>query len=161
MSHVSRPLLRAALVLCLLVPASSVAAPEAQAQARSYDQRLLGPGLYAYQTRVTRATCGDDRQTGYVSTYLGTIDGIPGSRTMEMKLINNRYWRDWTITVRRGGVVLGESRNEAQHREMRFEVRRDGDRFVGEGSRTYNSTIDGEQRRCTVHADVLLRRFDV
>jgi hypothetical protein len=159
MSHLRRHAVRFALLTCVLLPAGSVVGVPAVAQ--DYDQTILGPGLYAYQTRVTGATCGDDRQTGYISTFMGTIDGIPGHRQMQMKLINNRYWREWTITVRRGGVVVGESAVPEQEREAHFEVRRRGGRFVGEGSRSYFSTIDGERRRCTVSVDVLLRRFDV
>jgi hypothetical protein len=159
MSRLRRHVVRFALLLFVLLPAGSVTTTSAVAQ--DYDQTVLGPGLYAYQTRVTGATCGDDRQTGYVSTFMGTIDGIPGHRHMQMKLINNRYWREWDITVRRGGVIVGESEVREQEREAHFEVRRRGGRFVGEGSRSYFSTVDGERRRCTVNVDVLLRRFDV
>ncbi len=156
-----------ALSLASLLPASPFLAAQAQAQARaqgearSYDQEILGPGLYAYQTRVREATCGDDSQTGFVSTFMGSINGIPGSRSMEMKLINNRYWPEWTITVRPDGTVVGAARVSGETREAGFEVRRDEGRFVGTGSRTYQTTINGERRNCTVHVDVLLRRFDV
>jgi hypothetical protein len=40
-------------------------------------------------------------------------------------------------------------------------MRRDGQRFVGEGARSYTATIDGERRRCSVSYDALLRRIDL
>lgn len=92
---------------------------------------------------------------------MGSINGIPGSRSMEMKLSNNRYWPTWAITIRRDGTVLGAAQVPGDGREAQFEVHRDSGRFVGTGSRSYQRTIDGERRRCTVHVDVLLRRFDV
>jgi len=52
------------------------------------DQTVLGPGMYVFQTRTRSATCGDDERTGYVSTFLAPIHGVPGSRTMRMTLEN-------------------------------------------------------------------------
>ncbi len=158
MSDLARRTLLALALVLVLVPAGTAVSP---ARAQDYEQTHLGPGLYAYQTRVRSATCGDATRTGFVSTYMGTIDGVPGDTEMQMKLINNRYWRDWSITVRRNGVVIGESSVPDEHREARFEVRREGGRYVGRGSRTYFSTVDGHRQRCTVTVDVLLRRFDV
>lgn len=145
----------------MLCPGRPLLPSVAMAQGPSYEQEILGPGLYAYQTRVLEATCGDASQTGFVSTYMGSIDGIPGSRSMVMKLMNNRYWPEWTITIRRDGTVIGSAEVSGENRRADFEVRRRSGRFVGTGSRTYQSVVDGQRRTCTVRVDVLLRRFDV
>ena len=140
------------------------AATVASAQPTRDDQSVLGPGMYVFQTRTREASCGDDARTGYVSSFLAPIHGIPGSRTMRMQLVNSPYWSAWDLSVRPDGVVVGRSTLDGAEGPNAptngFEVRRDGDRFTGRGARTYHATIDGERRRCTVTYDALLRRID-
>ena len=149
---------RSAPALALL---SAILATPAVAQRDG--QSILGPGLYVFQTRTVSATCGDDERTGYVHTFIAPIHGVPGDREMRMQLTNSPYWPTWTIRVGADGAVTGEAVLGGEDDpgpstpRSRFEVRRDGERFTGRGSRSYVS--DG--RRCTVTYDALLRRFDV
>ncbi len=127
----------------------------ATAQVRD-EQGVVGPGLYAFQMRITHASCGDADRTGFVSSYFGAIDGIPGARHMVLRLLNSSYWPRWELEVDAAGVVTAVSRNERVRGTNRFEVRLDGSRFTGTGTRTY---MRGE-RRCAVTYDALLRRID-
>lgn len=124
-------------------------------------QSVLGPGMYVFQTRIRNSTCGDAQPDGYVLTYLAAIDGIPGSTTMTMQLVNTAHFKDWSLKIT-GKDVLGESRmgtgNEAP--DSHFEVRWEKDRFKGIGSRSYNGTLNGKPERCRVNYDALLRRLD-
>lgn len=128
------------------------------------EQTVLGPGMYVFQTRTRSASCNDDERTGYVSSFVAPIHGVPGSRTMRMQLLNNPYFANWSITVTPQGVIMGESQLEgarsADSPTNRFEVRRQGDRFTGTGSRSYTATVGGRRQRCTVEFDALLRRID-
>lgn len=143
-----------AVVVMALVGASSVLGGAA-AQTRD-DQAVLGPGLYAFQMRITEATCGDADRTGFVSSFYGAIDGIPGARHMVLRLLNSRYWPQWELDVDASGTITATSRNERIDGTNRFEVRRDGERFTGTGTRTYRRG----QQRCSVSYDALLRRID-
>ena len=130
---------------------------DAAAQSR---QTILGPGMYVFQTRTRSATCGDDSQNGYVSSFVAPIHGIPGSREMSMNLLNTEYWSTWRLTVNRQMHILGLSTLDgggANAPTNRFDVSRQGDRFVGTGTRQYMSG----GRRCEVSYDALLRRIDL
>lgn len=133
--------------------------------AQDFEQRVIGPGLYVFQTRVRDATCNDDFKTGYVTSFFASIDGVPGERKLTMTLLNSPYWPTWTIEVKPSGEVTGLAKIDGKgpyaSRESSFQVRRDRDRFVGRGSRSYWSQAGGQWRRCTVYVDTLLRRFDV
>ena len=141
-------------LVCVLAVMPGVGHVAAQAG----EQEILGPGLYIYQTRITGATCNDATQTGFVNSYVATIDGIPRSPSMEMTLTNSEYWKTWDITVR-NGTIVGEAR--VRNRSAHFEVRRRGSRFTGTGHRIYQSTVDGNRMRCRIEFDALLRRVDV
>ena len=130
--------------------------------ARAQDeQTILGPGMYVFQTRTRSATCGDDERTGYVSTFVAPIHGVPGSRTMRMQLLNSPYFATWTITVNAEMQVIGDSTQTGQSSPNaptnHFEVSRRRDRFVGTGVRRYRSG----GRECEVHFDALLRQIDL
>jgi hypothetical protein len=128
-------------------------------------QTVLGPGMYVFQTRTRTASCGDDERTGYVTTFIAPIEGVSGSRTMRMSLLNSPYWSSWTITVTPTNTIVGDSFLDGSSGPSRptshFELTRNGERFTGEGSRTYDATVGGQQRRCVVTYDALLRRIDV
>lgn len=132
--------------------------------AQTDDQTILGPGLYVFQTRTRGATCNDDERNGYVSSFVAPIHGVPGSRRMSMQLINTDYWSRWTIRVEGDDRVIGDStmnrmRGPSAPRNH-FEVTRQGDRFIGTGTRTYTRTVDGRAQECAVTYDALLRRID-
>ena len=124
-------------------------------------QTVLGPGIYAFQTRTRSATCGDAEKDGYVLSYLAALDGVPGSATMTMQLVNTAHFKDWKLTVS-GSAIVGESTmgTGAEAPESHFEVTFEKDRFKGTGSRSYFSTINGQRQRCRVQYDALLRRLD-
>ncbi|UJR84082.1 hypothetical protein [Sandaracinus amylolyticus] len=128
------------------------------------EQTVLGPGLYVFQTRTRAATCGDDERTGYVTSFVAPIDGVPGSRTMRMRTPDSQYWSSWTITIGGDDAISGEAfltGSSGPNRPVsRFTVRRDRDRFTGQGVRSYDATVGGATRRCEVTYDALLRRID-
>lgn len=117
--------------------------------------------MYVFQTRTLGATCGDDDRTGYVSSFIAPIHGIPGSHQMRMNLLNSDYWSTWTINVDARARVIGTSTLNGQSGPNaptnRFELSCRGDRFVGTGTRQYRSG----GRRCAVADDALLRRIDL
>lgn len=131
-----------------------------EAQRPRDPQTVLGPGMYVFQTRTRTATCADDERTGYVSSFVAPIHGVPGSRTMEMQLLNSPYWSRWTITVNADNHVLGRSTLNGQSGPNaptnEFDVHRERDRFVGTGVRRYRNG----GRACEVRFDALLRRID-
>jgi len=148
--------------LALAVAASALLAVPGIAQTDT--QTILGPGLYVFQTRTRSASCGDDERTGYVSSFVAPIHGVPGSRTMRMQLLNSPYWSEWRITVNAQDAVIGESTMTGQRGPSaprnQFEVRVDRDRFTGTGTRTYTRTAGGRTEQCSVTYDALLRRID-
>lgn len=156
--------------LVLLVLLASWVAPQATAQEAPVadDQSVLGPGVYVFQQRTLSATCADDDRTGYVLSFVATIDGVPGSRSMTMKLLGARYWSTWSLTVAANGEVHGESFMDGTTGENRpvnrFRITRDRgrnrDRFTGTGTRSYNRPVNGETRRCEVSVEALMRRID-
>jgi len=132
---------------------------------QDFEQEVLGPGLYIFQTRVRGATCNDDFRTGYVTSFFASVDGVPGERSMQMTLLNSPYWPTWQLKIDPDGQIAGiikiDGDGPRASRESRFSAKKDSNRFTGVGSRSYWSQISGQWRRCTVHFDVLLRRFDV
>lgn len=152
--------LAAATIIAIALMALAGGAARAQEE-----QTVLGPGMYVFQTRTRSASCDDDERTGYVSSFVAPIHGVPGSPTMRMQLLNNPYFANWTITVSPQGLIVGESQltgaRSADSPTNRFEIRRDRDRFTGTGTRSYTATVGGRRQRCTVAFDALLRRIDV
>ena len=148
--------------MALALAASALLAAPGTAQ--TDDQTILGPGLYVFQTRTRSASCGDDERTGYVSSFVAPIHGVPGNRTMRMQLLNSPYWSEWRITISAQDAVIGESTMNGQRGASaprnQFEVRRDRDRFTGTGTRTYSRTANGRTEQCSVTYDALLRRID-
>lgn len=152
---------------CLLAfdgPSGS-ARERAQAQAPEVKpQTILPPGLYLFQTRTREGTCNDAPRTGYVTSAIATLDGVPGSRVMTMQLLNSKYWPTWTLTVTEkdliiGAAILGGGKDEAAG-TSRFEITSKKDRFQGVGTRSYPSKVAGETVSCTLSYDALLKPLD-
>ena len=126
-------------------------------------QTILPPGLYLFQTRTRDGSCNDAPRTGYVTSAVATLDGVPGSRTMTMQLLNSKYWPTWNLVVTAEDAILGSANmngaKDDKAGSSRFEMRerKDRDRYQGVGSRNYNATIDGKPTRCTLNYDVLLK----
>ncbi|MFK8002136.1 MAG: hypothetical protein AB8H86_21255 [Polyangiales bacterium] len=154
---------------CLVLLAAFVLSPgfasEVGAQPARVAQRVLGPGAYVYQTRLDTATCEDDSNSGFTSSFFAAIDGVPGAADMRMSLVNSDYWPRWTLVVRPDGTVVGDATIRGQEgpnaARSHFEVQRRGDHLRGRGYREYNRTIDGQRRRCRNDFDVLIRRLDL
>jgi hypothetical protein len=153
---------RAAVATALVASLLLLAPPSAPAQ--DADQTVLGPGLYVFQTRIDHATCGDGERTGFVSSYFAAVDGIPGSRTMSMNLLNSSYWPTWELTVSSSNAVIGDARMRGQTGpsagESHFELAHDGRRFTGRGTRSYDATVNGQRQRCRISYEGLLRKLD-
>lgn len=149
--------MRWALALALTVAPSSMTAQEAE-------QTVLGPGLYVFQTRIDHATCGDGERTGHVSSYFAAVDGIPGSRSMQMNLLNSSYWPSWTLAVSPSNAVIGDARMRGQTGPnagvSHFELTYDRNKFTGRGTRSYDATVNGQRQRCRISYDALLRKLD-
>lgn len=139
-------------------------AQSATTQQPSFEQNVLGPGLYVFQTRVDHASCGDAERTGEVTSYYAAVDGIPGSRQMRMSLLNSRFWPDWTLVVTATNAVVGDARQAGvtgpNQGESHFEASYADGRFTGRGNREYTRTVDGQPARCRVSYEALLLRFD-
>ena len=137
---------------------------ESVVSAQTPDQTILGPGLYAFQNRLDRATCGDSSNSGYVNTYIAAVNGIPGSSAMEMSLPDSSYWTEWRLGITAEGHIVGVSQQDGvtgpDRGDSHFDLTRSGDQFTGRGARSYMSTVNGQRRRCTVEFDTLLRRID-
>src|SRR3954451_22766986 len=127
-------------------------------------QTVLVPGLYLFQTRTRDGTCNDAPRTGYVTSSVATLDGVPGSRTMTMQLLNSKYWPTWTLVVAADGGISGSANMSGAKDETggvsKFEIRTKKERFQGVGSRTYPSTLDGKAIRCTLNYDALFKPLD-
>lgn len=146
------------LVAALLCASAAAPSPAARAQGA---QTVLGPGMYVFQTRTRSATCDDDEATGYVSTFIAPVHGVPGSREMRMTLTNSQYWPTWQVTIDPQNRVTGEATlagaSGPSAPRNRFTVSWQRDRFVGTGARTYRSS----GRECRVEYDALLRQIDL
>ena len=150
-------------------PAEAPSAPAAAVAASDKElppQTILPPGLYLFQTRTRDGSCNDAPRTGYVTSALATLDGVPGSRTMTMQLLNSKYWPTWSVTVTADNAIVGSANMNGAKDDSagssRFEMRerKDRERYQGIGSRNYNATIDGKPTRCTLNYDVLLKALD-
>jgi hypothetical protein len=140
------------------------AAPAPKPDPELPPQTVLMPGLYLFQTRTRDGSCNDAPRTGYVTSAVATLDGVPGSRTMTMQLLSSKYWPTWTLTVAADGSIsgtanMGGAKDEANG-VSKFEIKAKKERFQGVGTRTYPSTADGKQVRCTLNYDALLKLLD-
>ena len=137
---------------------------EAQAAPEIKPQTILLPGLYLFQTRTREGTCNDAPRTGYVTSAVATLDGVPGSRVMTMQLLSSKYWPTWTLTVNEkdviiGSAIMGGGKDESAG-VSRFEISAKKNRFQGIGNRTYPSKVGGETVSCTLSYDALLKPLD-
>jgi hypothetical protein len=127
-------------------------------------QTLLMPGLYLFQTRTRDGNCNDAPRTGYVTSSVATLDGVPGSRTMTMQLLNSKYWPTWNLTISEQDAIVGSANmggaKDDSNGSSRFEMKIKKDRFQGVGSRSYPGQADGKNVRCTLNYDVLLKALD-
>jgi hypothetical protein len=142
-------------------PAPAVA-PEPGAE--QPPQTLLMPGLYLFQTRTRDGSCNDAPRTGYVTSSVATLDGVPGSRSMTMQLLNSKYWPTWTLTITDQDTIVGTANmsgaKDDSNGSSRFEMKIKKDRFQGVGARSYPGQADGKNVRCTLNYDVLLKVLD-
>ena len=96
-----------------------------------------------------------------MTSAVATLDGVPGSRTMTLKLLNSKYWPTWTLSVSADNVITGSANMNGAKDDSagssRFELREKKERFQGVGSRSYNSTEGGKTVRCTLNYDALLK----
>jgi hypothetical protein len=124
-------------------------------------QAILPPGLFLFQTRTRDGSCNDAPRTGYVTSAVATLDGVPGSRTMTMQLLNSKYWPTWTLTVTEDNAIIGTANMNGAKDDAagssRFEIRAKKDRYQGVGARSYNSVVAGKTTRCTLNYDALLK----
>jgi hypothetical protein len=124
-------------------------------------QTLLQPGLYLFQTRTRSGNCNDAPRTGYITSAVATLDGVPGARALTMQLINSKYWPSWSLSVTAEGVILGEAfmagAKDDSKGSSHFELHAKKERFQGVGARTYPGLIDGKPARCTLEYDALLK----
>lgn len=147
-------------------PAAGDGATAAESDASLPPQTLLGPGLYVFQTRTRSGTCHDAPRTGYVTSAVATLDGVPGARTMTMQLLNSKYWPTWTLQITTDGAVIGTANmggaKDDTKGSSRFELRAKKARFQGVGARSYPGSADaqGQTTRCTLDYDALLKPLD-
>jgi hypothetical protein len=152
--------------LCWLALAAGLTAGVSAAQppAAEAPQSVLPPGLYLFQTRTREGNCPDATRTGYVTSAVATLDGVPGARSMTMQLLNSKYWPTWNLTVGADDAIQGEAyRNGGKDPAAgvsRFDLRRKKDRFQGVGARTYSQVVDGKMTECVLHYDALLKPLD-
>jgi hypothetical protein len=149
------------LAACMLASAQDEAK---EAPSSLPPQTALPPGLYLFQTRTRDGTCNDAPRTGYVTSAVATLDGVPGSRTMTLKLLNSKYWPSWTLNVSADNVITGDAfmngAKDDSAGSSHFELREKKQRFQGIGSRSYNSVEGGKTVRCTLNYDALLKPLD-
>ena len=143
--------------------AKGVAEAQAADKAESL-QTILPPGLYLLQTRTRDGSCADAPRTGYVTSTVATLDGVPGSRMMTLQVLNSKYWPTWTLTVSANDVIMGDAimfgGEDKNAGTSHFELSQKKDRFQGIGSRSYPSKIGGKTLRCTLNYDVLLKPIE-
>lgn len=140
------------------------AARPASAQSEPAPQTILPPGLYLFQTRTRDGTCGDAPATGYVTSAVATLDGVPGSRAMTMQLLNSKYWPTWQLTVQADDSIVGTANMGGAKDDTggtsRFELRGKKDRYQGTGARKYPGSRDGKAALCTLNYDALLKPIE-
>lgn len=128
--------------------------------AQKDQQKVVPPGLYLLQTRTRKGSCDDAPRTGYVTSSMATLDGVPGSREMTLQVLNSKWWPSWSLsiegehTIRGSAVMFGGT--DTSKGTSSFEVHPYKDRFQGTGTREYPR---GSQR-CTLDYDVLLKCID-
>jgi hypothetical protein len=153
------------IALCVLAgdgePAAAQASKAAAPAEPEKPQAILPPGLFLFQTRTRDGSCNDAPRTGYVTSAVATLDGVPGARTMTMQLLNSKYWPTWTLTVTEDNAIIGTANmngaKDGAAGSSRFEIRAKKDRYQGVGARSYNSVVDGKTTRCTLNYDALLK----
>lgn len=127
-------------------------------------QTVLVPGLYLYQTRTRDGTCNDAPRTGYITSAVATLDGVPGSRVLTMQLVNSKYWPTWNLTVNADDSVVGTANiqggKDPTPGASRFELRIKKERLQGVGTREYPGQTDGKPVRCMLNYDALLKPLD-
>jgi hypothetical protein len=133
-----------------------------EAPSSAATQSLLGPGLYVFQTRTRSSSCHDSERDGYVMSFVAAIDGVPGSTTMTMQLVNTPHFVKWSLRVAEEGTLSGSSQmgTASGAPESHFSATLDADRWKGAGARTYNGVYQGKPTRCRVDYDALIRRID-
>jgi hypothetical protein len=145
-------------------PSQDTAAPQPDPGTDLPPQTLLAPGLYVFQTRTRAGSCNDAPRTGYVTSAVATLDGVPGARTMTMQLLNSKYWPTWTLDIMADGSVIGTANmgggKDDTKGTSRFELRAKKSRFQGVGARNYPGQVDGQAARCTLDYDALLKPLD-
>lgn len=160
----TRALVFVAVCVCSIVLAGHGASAVPPKPTEDTPQTVLVPGLYLFQTRTRDGSCNDAPRTGYVTSSVATLDGVPGSRTMTMQLLNSKYWPTWTLTVALDGTITGTANmsgaKDDANGSSRFEIKAKKDRFQGVGARSYPSTQDGKPVRCTLNYDALLKLLD-
>src|SRR5215471_15009222 len=139
--------LSVSLVCAIVLVGESAETQPAKQPATEQPQTVLMPGLYLFQTRTRDGSCNDAPRTGYITSAVATLDGVPGSRTMTMQLLSSKYWPTWTLTIAAdggisGSAIMGGAKDESAG-VSRFEIRAKKERFQGIGSRIYPSTQDG------------------
>jgi hypothetical protein len=154
----------ASLVCAILLLARDGGAQPPTAAPELPPQTVLAPGLYLFQTRTRDGSCNDAQRTGYVTSAVATLDGVPGSRSMTMQLLSSKYWPTWTLEVTSDNVVVGKANmlgaKDDSGGSSRFELRAKKERFQGVGARRYTAQIDGAKTACTLSYDALLKLLD-
>lgn len=134
------------------------------AAAEEAPQTILAPGLYVFQTRTRDGTCNDAPRTGYVTSAVATLDGVPGARTMTMQLLSSKYWPTWTLHVAPDDSIIGTATmngaKDASAGVSRFELKAKKERFQGIGTRSYPGHGQGQPTTCTLNYDALLKLLD-
>ena len=154
----------ASLLLCAAISGKRGAAQPSAAEPGLPPQSVLPPGLYLFQTRTREGNCPDAMRTGYVTSAVATLDGVPGARSMTMQLLNSKYWPTWSLSVTADDAIVGSAYRgggkDASLGTSRFELRQKKERFQGTGSRTYSLVLDGKKTECVLHYDALLKPLD-
>lgn len=142
-----------------VVLATFVFAASAQSKQTSDKQNILAPGLYMFQMRIRHATCGDAERTGDIRSFLVSIDGKPGARSLSARMPTNKYWPEWKIVVTDENLVVADADLVGGPGHSHFELKenRRKRQFQGTGLRSYKSVVDGEKRDCRISYDALIK----
>jgi hypothetical protein len=150
-------------VVCLQVAAHAEPPPTA-AGGELPPQTILPPGLYLFQTRTRDGTCDDAPRTGYVTSAVATLDGVPGSRKLTLQLLNSKYWPTWSLTVNADDAVVGDANMGGAADDSggtsHFELHEKKGRYQGVGTRSYPNKSGKGPARCTLNYDALLKALD-